>query len=119
MLSLLPAAFAAQAPAPAAAAQREAMEQLDWMMGHWNGTGWIQLGPERHEVVQTEAIQSKLDKLVLLIEGPGRNSPGTAVVHSALAVVSYDERAGTFRWRAFTAEGRQTDAEAKVGKGGH
>lgn len=36
-------------------------------------------------------------------------------MHKALAFVSYDEAAKTLRWRAFTAEGRQTDTKATVG----
>ena len=96
--------------------QRGEMKKLDWSVGHWKGTGWIQMGPQgRKEFTQTETIQAKLDGLVLVIEGQGKAKEDGATVHTALAFVSYDERAKTFRWRAFTAEGRQTDAEAKVG----
>ncbi len=69
----------------------------------------------RKEFTQTETIQIKLNGLLLLIEGEGRAREGGATVHAAMAVVSYDERGKTFRWRAFTDEGQQTDAEAKVG----
>lgn len=117
LICILPIALSAQASAPSTI-QREEMRKLEWMVGHWKGTGWIQMGQQgRHEFVQTEIIQSKLDGLVLMIEGLGRSKDVDTVVHSALAVVSYDEQARVFRWRAFTAEGRQTDAEAKVEKG--
>ncbi|MGI8821618.1 MAG: DUF1579 family protein [Chthoniobacterales bacterium] len=86
------------------------------MVGRWEGTGWIQMGSEgRKEFTQTETIQYKLDGLVLVIEGQGKSKEDGSTVHSALAFVSYDERAKTFRWHAFTAEGRQTDTEAKIG----
>lgn len=105
-------------PSDPSAIQRQEMRKAAWMVGDWKGTGWIEMGPMgRHEFVQTEAIQSKLDGLVLIIEGLGQSREDASTVHSALAVLSYDERAGTFRWRAFTAEGRQTDAEAKVDEG--
>ena len=117
LIGVLPFGLVAQAP-PSAATQRQEMKKLDWLVGHWKGSGWVEMGPQgRHEFVQTEAIHSKLDGLVLIIEGLGRSQEADTVVHSALAVVSYDEGAKTFRWRAFTAEGRQTDAEAKVGEG--
>ncbi len=97
-------------------AQVGEMKKLDWSVGSWKGKGWIQMGPQgRKEFTQTETVQSKLDGLVLVIEGQGRSKENGSVVHTALAFVSYDERAKTFRWRAFTAEGRQTDTEAKVG----
>lgn len=95
--------------------QRAQMKKLDWLVGNWEGEGWIQMGPQgRREFTQTESIQSKLDGLVLVIEGQGKAKEDGLTVHTALAFVSYDERAKTFRWRAFTAEGRQTDTVAKV-----
>jgi hypothetical protein len=103
--------------AQTAALQRAEMKKLDWLVGQWQGAGWIQMGPQgRKEFTQTENIQTRLDGLVLVIEGLGKSKTDGSTVHSAMAFVSYDERAKTFRWRAFTAEGRQTDAEAKVGK---
>jgi hypothetical protein len=111
--------FGSYAQAPeVSATQREQMKKLEWLVGHWKGAGWIEMGPQgRHKFVQTESIQSKLDGLVLIVEGVGRSVDDRSTVHSALALVSYDDGARTFRWRAFTAEGRQTDAEAKVGDG--
>jgi len=101
---------------PSASGQRAEMKRLDWLVGSWKGAGWIQMGPQgRKEFTQTETIQSKLDGLVLIIEGQGKSKEDGSAVHTALAFVSYDEGAKTFRWRAFTAEGRQTDTTAKVG----
>jgi hypothetical protein len=106
-------ALLAQAPG---AGQRVEMKKLDWLVGHWKGTGWMQMGPQgRKEFTQTETIEGKLDGLVLVIEGQGKSKENGATIHGALAFVSYDEGAKVFRWRAFTAEGRQTDTEAKVG----
>lgn len=113
LLCISPVALLAQA---SASGQRTEMKKLDWLVGHWKGTGWIQMGPQgRKEFTQTETIQAKLDGLVVVIEGHGKSKEDGSTIHNALAFVSYDERAKTFRWRAFTAEGRQTDAEAKVG----
>jgi hypothetical protein len=106
--------FAADQPTSRDAQRRE-MKKLDWFVGHWKGTGWIEMGPqERHEFTQTESIEAKLDGLVLVIEGLGKAKEDGSTVHAALALVSYDHRANKFRWHAFTAEG-QMDTEAKVG----
>jgi hypothetical protein len=95
--------------------QRAQMKKLDWLVGRWKGAGWIQMGPQaRKEFSLTEVVQVKLDGLVLMIEGLGKSSADGAVAHSALAFVCYDDGARQYRWRAFTAEGRQTDAEARV-----
>jgi hypothetical protein len=95
--------------------QRREMKKLDWFVGRWKGTGWIQMGPQgRHEFTQTETIESKLDGLVLVIEGLGKAKEDGSTVHTALAFVSYDHHANKFRWHAFTPDG-QIDTEAKVG----
>jgi len=107
-------AIAADEPTPKEVQQRE-MKKLDWLVGRWNGAGWILMGPQgRHELTQTETIEAKLDGLVLVIEGLGKAKDDGSTVHAALALVSYDHRAKTFRWHAITPEG-QIDTEAKVG----
>jgi hypothetical protein len=107
--------FAADPPT-AKAVQRAEMKKLDWLVGQWKGTGWMQMGPKgRREFTIIETVQGKLDGLVLVVEGQGTSKEDGSSVHTALAFVSYDEQAKTFRWRAFTAEGRATDTEAKVG----
>jgi hypothetical protein len=106
--------FAAEQPTSKEIQRRE-MKKLDWFVGHWKGTGWIQMGPQgRHEFTQTETIEAKLDGLVLIIEGLGKAKEDGSTVHTALAFVSYDPHANKFRWHAFTPEG-QIDTEAKVG----
>src|SRR5262245_36597358 len=99
LVCILPVALLAQDPA---SGQRAEMKKLDWLVGQWKGTGWIQMGPQgRKEFAQTETVQSKLDGLVLLIEGQGKSKENGSTVHTALALASYDERAKNFRWRAF------------------
>jgi hypothetical protein len=106
--------FAADQPKSNDIQSRE-MKKLDWFVGRWKGTGWIQMGEQgRHEFTQTETIESKLDGLVLVIEGSGKAKEDGSTVHTALAFVSYDHRTNKFRWHAFTPEG-QIDTEAKVG----
>src|SRR5207247_4276990 len=64
--------FAADQPTPKDVQHRE-MKKLDWFVGHWKGTGWIQMRPQgRHEFTQTEALEAKLDGLVLVIDDLGK-----------------------------------------------
>jgi len=107
-------AFAADQP-KSKDVQRQEMKKLDWFVGRWKGSGWVEMGPQgRHEFTQTETIEAKLDGLVLVIEGTGKAKEDGSTVHTALAFVSYDARAQKFRWHAFTPDG-QIETEAKVG----
>jgi len=107
-------AFAADQPTSKDIQRRE-MKKLEWWVGHWKGSGWIQMGPQgRQEFTQTETIEAKLDGLVLVVEGMGKDKETGATVHTALGFASYDHHANKFRWHAFKPEG-QIDTEAKVG----
>jgi hypothetical protein len=55
--------------------------------------------------------------MILVVEGLGKTKvPGRqeeAVVHNALAIISYDANAKLYRVRSYLASGRSTDAEAE------
>lgn len=115
---------AAPSPQEPAAVQREAMKRLQSWAGQWRGSGWILTWPSRtrQEFTITETVQSKLGGTVLLVEGLGRGkdpqSGAEVDTHVTLAVLSYDEKAQTYRFRTHEATGRALDAVAKPIDGG-
>jgi hypothetical protein len=116
LLLALPVMAEAQAPG---SLQRAEMKKLDFLVGQWQGEGWIQLGPgQRRTFKQTETVQSKVDGQVLVIDGLGKgkiaDNQEEVVVHNAFAVVSYDNESKTFRFRAFRADGFGLETEGKV-----
>ena len=109
-------------PPTAPAGQRDAMKKLDFLIGQWKGEGWMEFAPgQRRTFKGNESVQSKLDGLLLAVEGvhyAGAGDKGQqVVVHSAFAVVSYDDKAKRYRFQAFTGRGTYEDAEAKVSDG--
>jgi uncharacterized membrane protein len=90
------------------------MKKLDWWIGEWSGTASMRMGPgEPQQVQQSERIQSKLGGHILFIEGLGKS--GDKVVHEALGVVSYNERAKKYEFDAWTAREGHADAWIEVG----
>ena len=72
----------------------------------------MSFGPgEPSKFHETESVTPKLDGLVLEIEGLGTGDGGK-VVHRALAILSFDERAKQYRFRAYDGMGHFTDADA-------
>lgn len=107
---------------PPAAAQRDAMKKLDFLVGEWKGEGWMEFAPgERRTFKASEKVQSKLDGLVLAIDGLHRGQVGgqgqEIVVHNAFGVIHYDASNKKYRFRAHTARGNHEDAEASVTDG--
>lgn len=97
----------------AANAQRAAMAKLAFLVGTWSGSVSVRQGPgEPMHLTQTEHVQTKLDGLILLIEGSSRDADGK-VLFQALATVSYDSAAAAYRFRAYN-DGRYLDTELKV-----
>lgn len=94
--------------------QREAMKKLAFLAGHWTGEATVTLGPGPPVALQqSEAVQFKLDGLLLLIEGTGRDVRTGAVVFNALATIAFDEASKTYRIRAFN-DGNYVDTEFEV-----
>ena len=103
--------------------QLEAMKKLDFLVGEWKGEGWTEFIPgQRKTSPIAESVQTKLGGMVLLVEGIGKTKvPGKqeeVIVHNALGILSYDEKAKTYRMRSHIATGQTTDAEAKFTDGG-
>jgi hypothetical protein len=72
----LAAACHGQQP-PNVAAQRAAMKKLEFLAGKWSGKASVMRGPgAAMRVTQTQDVQFKLDGLVMLVEGTGRNASG-------------------------------------------
>jgi hypothetical protein len=98
---------------PNLAAQREAMKKLQFLDGTWSGPATIERGPGGAlKITQTEHVQFKMEGLVLLIEGSGRDAAGKAVFQ-ALATVSFDDAAGVYHFRAYS-DGRYLDVPLRV-----
>jgi hypothetical protein len=110
------AAFA-QPQRPNVAAQREAMKKLAFLVGTWTGDATTMRPDQTIKVKQTEQVSYKLDELLLLIEGTGRNPDSGKVMFRALATVSYDDVAKAYHFRAHN-DGSYLDAELKVPENG-
>lgn len=98
---------------PNVEAQRAAMKKLAFLTGHWSGEGHVARGRAGElAIVQTEAVEYKLDGLVLEIEGASRDASGK-IVFRALATVAYDDATGKYHFRAYN-DGRYLDADLDV-----
>lgn len=104
------------------AARLSEMKKLDYMVGQWKGTGWIEGRGGRQTFHGTETVQSKLNGLALLVEGKFKGKePGKEeeiVVHETLAVLTYDEKVPRYRFSTYLATGSTGDHDLKLIEGG-
>lgn len=94
------------------------LQKLDFLLGDWQGAGWIEMGPnQRHTFRQTEKIQLKAGGAVMQIEGLGLERVGEKEVpiHQAFAIVSYDNAAKRYRFNAWRAGGGAIECEPEIG----
>ncbi|MGH9566914.1 MAG: DUF1579 domain-containing protein [Candidatus Angelobacter sp.] len=97
--------------------QRQAMQKLSFLAGHWSGPITITRGPgQLLHFTQTENVQYKLDGLVLLIEGTSTDADGK-VQFQALATIAYDDASHAYRFRAYH-DGHYLDTELTVSADG-
>jgi hypothetical protein len=101
-----PCAAAAQTP-PAE------MQRVAFLIGHWQGQGWIDGDDGRRQTFQQrERVEPRADGAALSIEGRGESDG--VLVHSAFGVLAYDINAEIFRWFAVESAGDQVVTEAGV-----
>ena len=98
--------------------QVDEMKKVQWMIGKWEGEGWMMFGPEeKHTFSQIETVTSKLNGLLLAIEGLGTVDE-SKIIHNAFAVLSFDSENQRFVMRAHKADGAFTEADALVDDNG-
>jgi hypothetical protein len=103
---------------PDAEVQRAAMRKLSFLVGKWTGEARILRGVgESLELVQTEEAEFKLNGLILVIEGTGRNTADGKAALQALGMISFDDESGTYHMRAYN-DGRSLDTEVKIAENG-
>jgi hypothetical protein len=94
---------------------KEKMQPLLSWVGRWQGEGsmYTNTGELRKSAVD-EHIESKLDGVVLLIEGIGKFvDPSTKkeiIAHHALAVLSYDQNSNQYKFKTYLKDGKSADA---------
>lgn len=104
ILSAFPARLNAQMIQTDLEAQ-SAIKQLEFMVGQWKGSGWIMgRDGQRHNFIQTEDVQFKLDSTVILIEGLGKT--GDVVTHNAMAILSYNKAEENYKFHSWLSTGR-------------
>jgi len=106
MLTFVAASILALAPlqqpqAGPSAAELAAMKKLHFLVGKWEGTGWMQMGPQRQEAKGSEHVQVKLQGKALLVEGLFADVANGKVVHETMAVITYDEKASKYRFNTY------------------
>ena len=116
--ALLVTCMAQQPRVPDIESQRTAMKKLSFLVGKWFGEARILRGSgEPLELAQTEEAQYKLDGLVLMIEGVGRNEADGKLALQALGLISYDDEAGAYHMRAYN-DGRYMETEVNLAQDG-
>lgn len=97
-----------------AEAQRTEMKKLDYMIGKWEGTGWMQRGPGAPETFKGgETVQRKLDGVALLVEGRFVDKDGK-VGHETLAVIAFDPKSLAYTFRTYLATGAAGNYNLKL-----
>lgn len=105
-------------PAPATALSPR-MVPLQDLVGEWRGSGWIMMPDgSRQRFDSSETVTTRLSGNALLVEGR-HYAPGNAqrVVHDAMAMITWDQHAGAYRFRSALATGMGGDFPLEIAPG--
>lgn len=108
--------------APHADMTSASLDQLNFLLGDWKGSGWMEMRPGQRSTMNVkEKVTKKVGGHALLVEGlgtidvPGQDEP--RVVHDAMGVVWIDQETGKLQFESWLANGMHGvhEAEAKDG----
>jgi hypothetical protein len=100
---------------PTGDAERAAMAKLSYMVGRWEGDGWMDMGRGREVFRGSETVQSKLRGVALLVEGDFSGKLGSSEaegpVHTTLGVIYFDAKSAKYRFDSWLATGMAGERE--------
>lgn len=103
----MPAGAQYRGPDPKVSIER--IKLLDRMVGTWQGKGWIDQG-KRETFNSTETVTRELDGTALMVRGVhGDAADAKRIVHNALAIISWDQVAQRYGFRAYLGTGQSSD----------
>lgn len=90
---------------PLSAAKADPMADLGFLVGEWEGEGWIRRGPDdTHRFHSRETVEARLGGRILTVHGRHHDFESGAIVHDAFAVIS--AREGGYRFSSYLSDGR-------------
>ncbi|QDH78532.1 DUF1579 domain-containing protein [Echinicola soli] len=107
IISMIPAL--ASGPGLAQSSADEAMSQLSFLEGKWQGPATVTTGSNQAtEISQHENVEFRLSGKALIIEGKGYQAD--SIAFNALAIVTFDEHSQAYNMRSWLANGMSTEA---------
>ncbi len=93
----------------------EAMKKVSFMLGEWEGTGWVQMGQTRSTYDVRESVHLRAGGTVISFQGIGTDPKTGKVGHDAFGVMSYDMEKKAYNIRSYVMNGRSGNFDARVG----
>ena len=85
------------------------LDKLSFMIGEWEGAGWMMTREGKQTSKILEKVECKLDCNIMIVEGLGTKidsiTKETIVVHNAFGVLSFDAKSNSLSIRAYKKEG--------------
>lgn len=94
----------------------EAMKKVEFMLGEWEGTGWVQMGSKRTTFDVKEGVQLRAGGTVISFQGTGKDPKTGVVGHDAFGVLSYDLSTKAYSIQSWVMNGNSGIFPAKIGE---
>jgi len=102
-------AVIAQKEYPATNKNASNLSALDFMIGDWEGEGWIQMGRDRKTFKIKESFTRKLSGSLVVVDGLGTNINKETglkeIIHTAYGVFYYDAKVDKIGFRYYKEDG--------------
>ena len=81
------------------------IDKLDFMIGEWEGNGWMMTRNGKENAKINEKVQYKLEKGIMVVEGLGTKTGSitneTKIVHNAFGIIFFDTKTNSLMIDAY------------------
>jgi len=95
-------------------ATKLSVEKLDFMVGEWEGTGWMMTRNGKEQSIIKEKAEFKLDKSIIVVEGLGTKTDTITnevkIIHNAFGIIFFDSKNNKLSMNAYK-NGESTQSE--------
>ncbi len=90
----------------------DSIDKISFLIGTWNGAGWIQTDTQKLSFKQDEKIYKKANGTILQIEGLGKDTlDSTKLIHQAFDLIFFDAENGSYQMKSFRDNGTMVDGK--------
>ncbi len=93
----------------------EKMKPVEFLVGEWEGEGWMMTRSGKMESLSFEKVTPKAGGTVLMIDGLGKDKSSGKETHNAFGILRYEVTSQSYKLTSYLSSGQSGEFVATIG----